>query len=155
MAISDEQFNDVVRRLAEAERYIADRKVQQITLPLDEPSKKIIGISNTAGQYVNLGDETVVTISGGAITISLSYHSLETEGGAGTDDLDTIATTGILNGTLLVLRANSSARTVVVKDETGNLRLAGDFSMDNSEDTITLLKDGSVWRELSRSDNDA
>ena len=50
--------------------------------------------------------------------------------------------------------AASGSRTVVVEDGT-NLKLAGDCTLDNAEDTITLIKSGSAWHEVSRSNNGA
>jgi hypothetical protein len=103
-----------------------------------------------SGGITNFGSFVNQDISGGAITATSSTHKVDTEGGAGTDDLDTI--NGGTDGSLLILMANNSARTVVVKDGT-NLRLAGDFSLDDVEDTITLIKQGSTWKEVSRSNN--
>jgi len=104
--------------------------------------------------YYNTPDPTVLTIASGAITVTQAYHEVDTEGSASTDDLDTINDTNLDDNTILILRATSSSRTVVLKDGTGNLRLAGDFSLDHSRDTITLIGTGGVWYELSRSDND-
>ena len=98
--------------------------------------------------------DTELTIATGAITVTRSYHSVDTEANAATDDLDTI--NGGAEGAIIILRANNSARTVVVKDGTGNLNLAGDFSLTSITDTITLFKGtGSTWFEISRSDNAA
>lgn len=72
-------------------------------------------------------------------------------GGAGSDNLDTIA--GGQEGDLLVQRASNSSRTIVAKDGTGNLRLAGDFTMDHKEDSLLLIYDGNNWIELSKSNN--
>lgn len=94
---------------------------------------------------------TECTISSGVITVSNSYHSVDTEASAATDDLDTI--NGGSEGYILVLSAEDSARTVVCKDGTGNLHLVGDFSMDIITDTITLISTGTYWLELSRSNN--
>jgi hypothetical protein len=96
-----------------------------------------------------------LTISSGAITIVRDYHAVDTEADAASDDLDTI--NGGTAEQILVLRPEDSTRTVVLKDGTGNLRLAGDFTMDNLQDTITLIYDSafSVWLEVSRSDNGA
>jgi hypothetical protein len=96
------------------------------------------------------------TIASGAITINddSSYLSVATEGGAATDDLDTI--NGGLSGDILIVTAFSGSNTVVMKDGTGNLRLAGDFSLDNADDTITLMKNVvGNFIEVSRSDNGA
>lgn len=96
-----------------------------------------------------------LTIATGVITVTGSYHTVDTESAAASDDLDTI--NGGVDGAHLRLRAVNSARTVVVKDGTGNIQCAGDFSLDNAQDTISLLYDGalSAWLEISRSDNGA
>ena len=96
------------------------------------------------------------TIAAGAITVDAtsSYLSIATEGGAASDDLDII--NGGEIGDILIVTAFSGSATVVMKDGTGNLRLAGDFSLDNSDDTITLMKNVSGnWVEVCRSDNGA
>lgn len=98
---------------------------------------------------------SAVTIASGAITASRSYHVVDTESSGATDDLDTINGGG--DGMRLVLRAANSSRTVVVKDGTGNIQCAGDFSLDNVQDTIELIYDGTLtaWLEVGRSDNGA
>jgi len=100
---------------------------------------------------LGLRSPTELTISGGAITVTQSYHSVDTEGDDPSDDLDTIS--GGVTGDILTLRAAVSTRTVVCKDGTGNLLLAGDFSLDHDWDTIMLICADSYWRELSRADN--
>jgi hypothetical protein len=94
-----------------------------------------------------------LTIAGGIITVTNSWHRVDTQSAASTDDLDTI--NGFTDGMQLYLRALSSANTVVLKDGTGNLVLAGDFSLDTGDDIIHLIYDGvsNVWKEVSRSDN--
>lgn len=105
--------------------------------------------------YVIAGPATTLTIATGAITATYNYHLVDTEAAAATDDLDTIS--GGVAGQRLVLRAANSARTVVVKDGTGNIQCAGDFSLDNAQDTIELIYDSalSAWLEIGRSDNGA
>lgn len=94
-----------------------------------------------------------VTIASGVITATLDWHWVDTEADAATDDLDTI--NGGVDGRIIVLYASNSSRDVVVKDATGNLQLAGDFTMTNTNDSITLHFRNSAWVELSRSDNNA
>jgi hypothetical protein len=94
------------------------------------------------------------TIASGAITIFAPVHRVDTEGNAASDDLTTI-NGGYAPGQMLTLQAADSARTVVCKDGTGNMLLSGDFSLDNSQDSITLLYNGTSWVEISRSDNGA
>ena len=122
------------------------RKIQQ-TL------RQIINSLNTSTQFP--------TIASGVITLEsvdnpIIMLQIDTEGAAATDDLDTIS--GGRFGQVLVLKPADGSRTVVVKDGTGNLNTAGDHSMDNSQDTITLMRtseSNDVWREIARSNNAA
>ena len=96
-----------------------------------------------------------LTIASGVITVTRSYHTVATQSGDATDDLDTI--NGGQDGMRLVLRAVDDADTVVVKDATGNIALAGDCSLTHTQDTIELIYDATLakWLELGRSDNTA
>lgn len=106
----------------------------------------------TINGIMSFGAAPELTISGGVITVTASYHQVDTQSDAATDDLDTI--NGGVQGGIYIFRAANNARTVVFKNNTGNIRLAGtDFSLDHSWDTIMLIYDGVNWRELSRADN--
>lgn len=110
----------------------------------------------TATSFVgsfSVGAPTELTIATGVITATKSYHKVDTEADAASDDLDTIS--GGSDGNTLILRAENTARTVVVKDGTGNIQCAGDCSLDNTQDTITLIFDGTLnaWLETARSNN--
>ena len=96
-----------------------------------------------------------LTIATGAITVTAGYHTVDTEADAASDDLDTI--NGGTDGAVLVLRAVHTDRTVVVKDGTGNIQIAGDMSLDNTQDTITLIFDNALssWLELGRAGSGA
>jgi hypothetical protein len=94
-----------------------------------------------------------LTIAAGVITAFHEYHAVDTEGAAATDDLDTIS--GGQPFQRITLTASNDARSVVLKDGTGNLQLAGDFTLDNSRDSISLIYNGASWLETSRSDNAA
>jgi hypothetical protein len=101
---------------------------------------------------LNYRDATTLTIASGVVTATRSYHALDTEGAAAADDLDTItAGTGIEAGALLTLRAANVAHVVTLKDTTGNLLLNGDYALSATDRTITLLYDGTNWREMARS----
>jgi hypothetical protein len=106
-------------------------------------------------KMLSFESEAAKTISSGAITLSSGQGivAVDTEGAAGTDDLDTIAIDSSVEGNpLIVLRSTDNARTVVVKDGT-NLRLNGDMSLDNTTDRIVLIRSGTQWVELCRSNN--
>ncbi len=110
------------------------------------------GDINVGGSF-NLGTPTELTISGGAISVTKSYHKVDTEADAATDDLVTINGGNV--GDRIVLSSTSSARAITLKDITsgGNLQIAGDFSLGNPADTIELIFDGFNWLEISRSNN--
>jgi hypothetical protein len=107
---------------------------------------------------------TVLTISSGTIDAIRSAHQVATEG-ASTDTLTTISVTagtaGELKGRILVLSSKTSSEDTTLDDGAGgygSLELAGDFTLTNYNDTITLigrLDDGLVWQEVCRSDNSA
>ena len=114
----------------------------------------LVGASLKVNGFVRISDTaTAIVISGGIITVVIGNTIVDTEGAAASDDLDTI--NGGTSGALLVLSAENVARTVVCKDGTGNLQLAGDFSLDHTNDRLLLVSDGSNWTELSRSNNAA
>ena len=101
-----------------------------------------------------LNDATELTIDAvGQVTATQSFHTIDTYGDAATDDLDSIA--GETAGQIIVIQAADSARTVVAKNGTDNLRLEGDMTFDNANDTLTLIFTGVSWYELSRSNNGA
>lgn len=91
---------------------------------------------------------TELTIAAGSITATQTYHAVDTEADAATDDLDTIAG-GTLND-LLVIRAAHDDRTVVVKHGTGNIWTIGeaDISLEDTEDHLLLIYDGTKWCTL-------
>lgn len=102
---------------------------------------------------LNLGTPTMLTIATGVITRTRSYHTVNTQGSASTDDLDTI--NGGVTGDILILRAYNNGRVVTVKDGTGNIQMAGDVTLDNVQDTLMLLFDGTNWLEIAASNNTA
>jgi hypothetical protein len=103
---------------------------------------------------LNLGTPTELTInSTGEITRTRSFHSVDTNGDAASDDLDTI--NGGTAGDVLFLCAADSARTVVVKDGVDNIQGPGDVTLDNFNDMVMLVLRGTTWRVVSDSDNAA
>lgn len=93
------------------------------------------------------------TISSGDITLITSYAEIRTEGGAASDDLDNVFP--VIEGQIIVIGAKLSADTVVVKDGTGNLQLAGniDFSLTSIRSKLILIGRDNRYDEISRSDN--
>jgi hypothetical protein len=104
-----------------------------------------------AVKNLGIGDSSELTIATAAITVTGSFHIVDTEGDAATDDLQTI--NGGSEGDILILRQSVSGRDVTLKDNTGNLRLAGDCNLTDSASTITLIKVSANWFEIARSIN--
>jgi len=102
---------------------------------------------------IGVGAAVELTISGGVVTKTKSFHTIDTESDDAADSLDTI--NGGSEGDILIIRAEHTDRTVTVTD-VGNIILAGaaDFIIDSTNDTMMLIYDGASWLELSRSDND-
>lgn len=114
---------------------------------LDEAlSNRVDGISPIVQQ--RFSTPTTKTISGGVITIDQTFHQVDTQGGAGTDDLDTI--NGYAQGDALLLQNADPAREVVVKHATGNIFLKSgfDFSLSGSNSALWLYRLGNFWVDL-------
>jgi len=95
-----------------------------------------------------------LNISSGEINVGYrSHYFVDTEGDTSTDDLVTI--NGGVEGMRIIIQALSQARTVVLKANTGNLRLdsSSDKILDNSLDVIELVYRGSYWCQVSFSSN--
>lgn len=76
-------------------------------------------IFNISGLGFTSGTE--LTISSGEVTATQGHHSIDTEGDAPTDDLDTI--NGLDNNKLLLIFAANGDRTVRVRNGEGNIFL--------------------------------
>lgn len=102
---------------------------------------------------LKLATSTVLTIASGAVTATQSFHRIDTEASAASDDLDTI--NGSAAGYRLVIRASNTARTVVVKHNTGNIQTFGaaDVTLDETYKFIELIYDGdlSKWVQIGGS----
>ena len=118
--------------------------------PLGIIAGRIKQLFRVTCECLSLGTPTTLTIAAGAVTITKSFHLIDSPT-TGTTNLTNI--NGGQQGNLLVLRPFNDAKTISLRDATGNLRLAGNCNLDQSLDTITLLYDGSVWIELCRSNN--
>jgi len=86
---------------------------------------------------------TELTISGGVITRTQGIHRVDTEGDSPSDELNTI--NGGTAPFMVFIRAENDARTVILKDGTGNLELGGeDITLDDTDKFVLLLYDGTL-----------
>ena len=91
-------------------------------------------------QNIALAAPTELTISGGIVTKTKSYHIIDTAADAATDDLDTI--NGGSDGDIIYIQAAHADRTIVLKNETGNIHCGADIYLEELRKTVPLLYDG-------------
>jgi len=94
---------------------------------------------------------TELTIASGVITATQNFHTVDTQSDAATDDLDTI--NGGTDGFVLVLVPINDARTIVVKHNTGNIKVFGDadITLDDAHDCAILIYNSttSKWMAIA------
>lgn len=128
---------------------LTDTPIVDILHGLDMNAKNI----DDVGALI-LNDATELTIdTNGIVTVTQSYHTIDTYTDAATDNLDSIQ--GGTAGMKLTIRATNSARTVVVRDGVENIQIEGDMTLDNAQDTLSLIYDGSNWLQTGRANNGA
>jgi len=111
--------------------------------------KARLAVAIADGGTLKFANSTVLTITGGAITVTQNWHRVATEAGAGTDDLDTI--NGLAaDGTLLFIRP-STANDVVVKHNTGNIVTisGGDISLTATNEHCILIYDTNLSKWIA------
>lgn len=86
-----------------------------------------------------LNDGSELTIASGAITVTRTRHTVDTEADAASDDLVTVS--GLAANEICVITANNTARTVVVKNSGGNISCAtgADISLDDNVKAVLLM----------------
>lgn len=97
-----------------------------------------------------------LTIATGAVTpTGPGTFLVDTESDAASDDLDTLTATNMTDGDIVILRAASGARSVVIKHATGNIQCGSDFTLDNEYDRAVLQWDNgnSAWVMLAAQSN--
>jgi microcystin-dependent protein len=100
---------------------------------------------------------TALSIASGSVSPTQGDFTVDTEGGAATDDLTNIVPTGLHDGAVIYLRTTDGARDVTVKHGAGGagqIQLAGgtDATLTDPNQWIQLRLAGSVWQEVARSE---
>ncbi len=100
----------------------------------------------------NITAFTELTVAAGVLAgVVNRHHYVDTQDDDATDDLDTITATEVQVGQELTLFAANDARTVTIKDASGNIIVyGGDLALDNTNDGITMVWDGTNWLAHSR-----
>jgi hypothetical protein len=106
-------------------------------------------IDTSALVSFGFADATTLTIASGSITPTQAYHKVDTEGGAGTDFLDTI--TAGTEGQMLFLRSVSAARVTTIRHANDNIFTSGvnDIVLDQTYKVIQLICDGTDWSVIA------
>ena len=98
--------------------------------------------------------KSTLTISGGAVTATRSYHVIAAESGTA-DNLDTISTS-LTSGTLLLIEPDSGDTITVRHSQPASPKILlsddADFAMSApNADKLLLVSNGTDWEEVSRS----
>lgn len=98
---------------------------------------------------------STLTISAGAITPTRGMHAIDTESAAASDDLDTINTTNLPDGSPLWLISADATRNVVVRHNQGGagrilLVDATNLTLDDPTQWLCLRRSGTDWVEVDR-----
>lgn len=104
-------------------------------------------------QKILYGASSELTIATGSVAATRSAHTLDTEGDAATDDLDSI--TGGSVGMQLLVRLESAARDVVLKHAIGADKIAcpggQDITLGAATDWALLEYNGTQWTVVGAS----
>ena len=103
--------------------------------------------AHNASGYLDLATSTELTISGGIVTQTQNWHRIDTEADASSDNLDTItAAASTTDGFLLVIRAENTARSIVIKHNTGNIYCPGatDITLDDVTSCVLMVYDATL-----------
>lgn len=122
-----------------------------VTTPFSDVVTHLNNILNGAQQFdqLRLNTATELTLDTGEITVTKSYHQVDTQSDAPSDDLDTIS--GGAAGDVLYITSAADARTVTVRHNVGNILTwdGNSISLDNTRKCLELLFDGTNWRAVS------
>jgi hypothetical protein len=104
---------------------------------------------DAAGMLNFLSPEDLTIVSG-AVTVGRNYSTLDTEGGAGTDDLETI--NGGATGLFVIFRLKDDTHHVVFKHGTGNIycHTGADITLAEAYETAQGIYDATLGFWLIR-----
>ncbi len=132
-----------------------------LTFPIDGSAhlNNSLQVTNsiTATTWVSVGTFLKIGVSGSPQSISNgtgdilptgSYHQITSGATAG----NTLSTSGFTKGDYVIIE-NVGGNTITISD-TGTTALSSDFPMTQG-DILTLLFNGTDWKQMSKADNDA
>lgn len=139
-----------------------DRHIVQLASTTTNYGASLVGVEDSGGLFTGTTVEAVLaelaagvgltdvacaaatelTIAAGAVTATQTYHTIDTEGDAASDDLDTI--NGLDDAQFYVLKSAAAGRNVVLKHGTGNIICPSgqDITLDVTNDKVFGFSDG-------------
>jgi len=124
----------------------------------DEPdfAAAMQALLEASRQYPGGQPATKLEIAAGVLTPTRGIHTVDTEAGAATDYLTSIATTNMRDGAVIILEPYDADNHVVTIQHGTALQLANgaNFVMDTTYKKIKLRRSGAVWYEVWRAGGD-
>lgn len=118
-----------------------------VSIPIGNLKTAVENIINgiQAFDQANLGSASTLTLASDTVTVTKSFHLIDTEASASTDNLATI--NGGSAGDILVFAAANSSRDVVVKHGTGNIKIdsEADVTLTTANMIIIAVYNGTNW----------
>jgi hypothetical protein len=120
-----------------------------------EARQSLEDITDFIRQLPGGAPESELTISTGKVTPTGAHHTLDTEGDASSDDLTNLELANLPDGSMILLKAESAVRTVVLKHGAGGdgqvlLSDGADLALDSTAKQILLQRRGTDWVEVLR-----
>jgi hypothetical protein len=99
--------------------------------------------------------ESTLTIASGLVVPTAAFHPIDTESGAGTDDLDGLTTTYMSDGTQCFIRGVNAAHVVTVRNNqsvSGKImtRDSTNLALDSTDKIVWLQQRAGTWYEIAR-----
>ena len=104
-----------------------------------------IDSGNIIANQLSVGAPVAVTLSGGILAKTTSFHTMSSEVAANPDQLDSI--TGGVAGDILFLQDGANDEDITIKDTGGNIRCGGgDITLLNTDSMAVFIFSGIVWK---------
>jgi len=109
-------------------------------------------LTKTGAEKINITGPAPIEISNGTITVTQTFHVIDTEGGAASDELTHIY--GGNSGDILILRSASSNRPITIREGVGGAGTIytfdrSDIVLNQSVSMLPLIKMGDYWYTIS------
>lgn len=148
---------------ADTSNIVAGRKIYaaDVKTPIDALDTALASYANGSTAFTGFllngalksGAVNALTISSGTITVSKFYHTVTTEGGASTDDLDSIVLPPA--PTCCLIQLSDASKQVVVRHNVGNIMTATgeSYTLSSTSEIALFISNGTKWYVGSYNNN--